>query len=209
MTRSKGPQDEGRRGALKKIALGAGGVVSLPILGQSAASPSGAHAAHQHPGGHAATSADANWKPLFFDDHQNETVIAVTDLIIPQTDTPGAKAAQVNRYIDLVLSEEEPAKQKRFIEGLAWIEARSRKLHGKPFVRLTPEEQTALLVPLADPGNKDPEDRPGVEFFQEIKDMTIFAYYTSEIGMNQELEYCGDDYHADYPGACTHPEHQS
>jgi len=50
---------------------------------------------------------------------------------------------------------------------------------------------------------------PGVEFFQEIKEMTIFAYCTSEIGMNQELEYGGDDYHADYPGACTHPEHQS
>jgi hypothetical protein len=50
---------------------------------------------------------------------------------------------------------------------------------------------------------------PGVEFYQEIKNMTIFAYYTFEIGMSQELEYGGDYYHADYPGACTHPEHQS
>jgi len=56
---------------------------------------------------------------------------------------------------------------------------------------------------------KDPEDMPGIEFFQETKDMTIFTYYTSEIGMNQELEYGGDDYHAEYPGACTHPEHQN
>src|SRR3989442_4235821 len=48
-----------------------------------------------------------------------------------------------------------------------------------------------------------------IDFFQETKDMTIFTYYTSEIGMNQELEYGGDDLHADYPGACTHPEHQS
>ncbi|PYV32000.1 MAG: hypothetical protein DMG22_14925 [Acidobacteria bacterium] len=42
-----------------------------------------------------------------------------------------------------------------------------------------------------------------------MKDATIFAYYTSKIGMEQELEYAGDDYHTEFPGACTHPEHQT
>ena len=45
--------------------------------------------------------------------------------------------------------------------------------------------------------------------FQEIKDLTIYGYYTSKIGMEQEIEYGGDDYHTEFPGACNHPEHMN
>src|SRR5690348_16387514 len=86
----------GRREALKAIVAGAGGLGALPILGQAqparGAQPESAAAAAE---------TEANWQPLFFDEHQNETVITLTELIIPQTDTPGAKAALVNRYLDL------------------------------------------------------------------------------------------------------------
>lgn len=195
--------DGGRRDALKKIALGAGAMTTLPILGQATA-PSAAH-------GHSQVSPRPalNWKPVFFDEHQNETLVAMTDLIIPDTDTPGAKAALVNRYIDAALNEEDPAKGKSFLQGLAWIDARSLQLCEKPFVKLSREQQTALLTPLADPDAKNPEDKIGVEFFQQLKDWTIFAYYTSKVGMEQELRYAGDDYHTEFPGACTHPEHQT
>ncbi len=67
----------------------------------------------------------------------------------------------------------------------------------------------APLTPLADANNKNPEDQPGVEFFQELKDLTVFGYTTSQIDFEQELHYGGDDYHAEYPGACTHPKHQT
>ena len=198
-------QNPGRREALKKMALGA---AWFPILGQ-AVTPAMARAAHLHPAGPDAPTPDLEWKPLFFDEHQNATVEVLTELLIPATDTPGAKAALVNRFIDLLLGDEDAEKQKKFYEGLAWLDGRSRKLHGAPFVKLAPDEQTALLEPLADPENRNPEDKPGVEFFQELKDLTIFGYYTSKIGMEQELEYGGDDYHTEFPGACTHPEHQT
>ena len=71
------------------------------------------------------------------------------------------------------------------------------------------EQQVSLMTPLADPNNHNPEDQKGVEFLEPMKDWTIFAYYTSKIGLEQELEYGGDEYDTDYPGACTHPEHQS
>ncbi len=203
-----GVQDPSRRDALKKIAVVTGAVSSLPILGQAAVTPAMVHT-HGPGGEQASRKPDPNWKPLFFDAHQNETVVALTELIIPETDTPGAKAALVNRYIDLVLNEEEPDKQKKFIEGLAWIDGRCLKLYGKPFIQLSAEQQTALLTPLADPENKNPEDKLGVEFFQEMKDFTIFAYYTSQVGMQKELQYDGGEYHTEFPGACTHPEHQS
>jgi glucoside 3-dehydrogenase (cytochrome c) hitch-hiker subunit len=169
--------------------------------------PAMAQAAHHHPAGPDAPAPDPNWKPLFFDEHQNATVEALSELIIPSTDTPGAKAALVNRYIDLLLNDQDSEKQKNFYEGLAWLDARAIQVHNQAFVSLTPEAQTALLETLADPGNSKPEDRTGVEFFQEMKDLTIFGYYTSKIGLEQELEYGGDDYHTEFPGACTHSEH--
>jgi hypothetical protein len=202
-------QDTGRRDALKKIALGgmtAGATVAFPILGQSAVTPAMTQTARLRPSG-AEALADSNWKPLFFDAHENETVEVLTEIIIPTTQTPGAKAALVNRFIDVMLSEEAAEKQKSFLHGLSWVDGRALQLHGKPFVGLTTEAQTALLNPLADPANKKPEDQPGVHFFQEIKDLTIYGYYSSKIGMEQEMEYGGDDYHTEFPGACDHPEH--
>ena len=178
----------------------------FPILGQGFVTPAMARAAHMHPAGPQAIP-DPNWKPLFFDGHENETVEILTELIIPATQTPGAKAALVNRFIDLMLADEAAERKKSFLQGLSWLDGRAFQLHGKSFISLAPDEQTAVLTPLADQENKKPEDQPGVRFFQEIKDLTIYGYYTSKIGMDQELEYGGDDYHAEFPGACNHPEH--
>ena len=197
--------NQGRRGVLKTLVMGAGGLTTLPILGQ--ANPSAAMAPVAE--AHSAAQADANWKPQFFDPHQNETLIALTDLIIPATDTPGAKAARVNRYADLRYNEETRENQAAIIQALAWFDGRSLALHNKPFVSLSQEQQIAILKPLADPSKARPEDEAGVKAFTFIKDLTIFGYYTSEIGLDQELKYQGDTYNTSFPGACTHPEHQS
>ena len=151
MSESGEPQNSGRREALKKMAMGAG-AAWFPILGQTV-TPAMAQAAQMHPAGPDAPAPDPNWKPLFFDEHQNATVEVLSELIIPATSTPGAKAALVNRFIDLWLNDEEADRQKKFYEGLAWLDARSRQTSHKPFVELTPAEQTALLEPLADPEN--------------------------------------------------------
>src|SRR5579875_2483520 len=65
-------------------------------------------------------------------------------MIIPETDTPGAKAALVSRTIDLFLNDEEVDTQRQFLEGLAWIDGRSLRQYGKPFVDLPREQQTAF-----------------------------------------------------------------
>src|SRR5262249_42598911 len=98
---------------------------------------------------------------------------------------------------------------KAFVEGLAWVDGRSLDRHAKPFTALSTEEQAALLEPLADPSNHSPDDQPGDRFFDELKGLTIFGYYTSQEGMDKELQYGGADYHTEFPGACTHPEHQT
>ena len=113
---------------------------------------------------------------------QNETVIALTGLIIPATDTPGAKEAQVNRFIDLLLSESAPEAQRRFLQGLAWLDGHAMRQHGAPFVKCSKEQQTAMLESL-DPDRKPADNlRPGAAFFRGIKRRTVSGYYSSKIG---------------------------
>ncbi|HXH48917.1 MAG TPA: gluconate 2-dehydrogenase subunit 3 family protein [Terriglobia bacterium] len=201
--------NQGRRGVLKTLVMGAGGLTTLPILGQAEPASTPMSRMNMSADVDATAQTGANWKPQFFDAHQNETLIALTDLIIPATDTPGAKAALVNRYVDLRYNEESAENQQNLIQALAWFDGRSLTLHNKPFVSLTEAQQTALLNPLADPEKARPEDEAGVKAFGLIKNLTIFGYYTSKIGLDEELQYQGDTYNTSFPGACTHPEHQS
>src|SRR6266498_3263399 len=99
------------------------------------AEPHAQHAAAPTP------AAEAQWTPQLFDAHQNETVIALTELIIPATDTPGAKAAQVNRHLDKLLHDGAVADQARFLQGMAWLDAQAIREHRKPFVRCAEPEQ--------------------------------------------------------------------
>src|SRR5258708_8856148 len=92
--------------------------------------------------------ADPNWKPVFLKDQQNETLIALSDLIIPATDTPGAKEALVNRYVDLVLAAEPAEFQQKVLSSLNYIDSESKRLYGAEFRSLTAEDQNQLLRPL-------------------------------------------------------------
>jgi len=123
-----------------------------------------------------------DWKPLLFDAHQNATVIALTDLIIPATDTPGAKAANVNRYMDLLLNDGREADRVSFLEGLGWLDQSARQEHQAPFVKLTPSNQIALLTKL-DQGVNGMEE--GTRFFRTAKAMTARIFYATKLGFDE------------------------
>lgn len=125
----------------------------------------------------------AGWKPRVFDDHQNETVNALTELIIPATDTPGAKAALVNRYLDLLLSDGPDQQRTGFLEGLAWLDGHALRRYRQPFVRCTPGQQTAILTELE--AAREGELAPGNRFFRFAKSMTARIYYATEIGFKE------------------------
>lgn len=146
------------------------------------------------------------WTPYFLRPQQNETVSVISELIIPQTDTPGARVARVNEYIDFSLSQETSQVQEAFIEGLKWIDQRSHQLHGVSFVQLAAEEQRVILETISSERGLSAKDRIGGAFFQDIKDRTVEGYYTSEIGLVQELGYQGKNFVLEFPG-CRHEEH--
>ena len=196
-----------RRQALRTLAFGGIGAVAAPAWAETLAEIARGHADHAHTAVTAAAEA-APWAHKVFDAHQNETVVVLSEMIIPQTDTPGAKAAKVNEFVDLVLDDASESDRKQFLKGLAWMDARSQELFGTDFVSAAPEQQTALLTILASPKNKAFEDQVGIDFFNAIKGLTITGYYTSEIGMKQELGDDGQLFFLEYPG-CTHPQHKA
>jgi hypothetical protein len=130
---------------------------------------------------------------LFLTPYQGELVATLTEHIIPATDTPGARAARVDAFIDGLLADVFTADERnRFAAGLAEVEARARAAHGATFLTATPAQQVALLTTMqgearAAGGSPSPSlPRP---FFPWLKELTLVGYYTSEIGASQELRY--------------------
>jgi hypothetical protein len=151
---------------------------------------------------------DPNWKAVFFDDHQNETLIVLSGVIIPATDSPGAKEALVNRYLDLLLSVQPVEFQKQFLEALVFIDSESQKQFGKHFRELPLDDQTSLLTPWAYPSQasrwmqQEEKSDPAQQHFGRLKTLIATAYYGSEIGQ-KELGWDGEFTHGPYEG-CQH-----
>lgn len=181
-----------RRDALKLMA----GAAALPVFYSQDLLAVGRQI-HQQLGSHAA------FKTL--NSHQNATVTTMAEMIIPATDTPGAKGARVNEFIDRILSDWCSAEDcRRFLDGLAESDTRSRKMFGKDFVDCGPAQQAELLTALdeeltqlreanlqerrhASPVRHEAEGPVERNFFHQMKRLTLIGYYTSEIGWTQEL----------------------
>ena len=184
---------------------------ALQALGAAAVAPAavqGAWALHplvpaQPDGG--------EWRPRFFTSDETAAVEALAEAVIPETDTPGARAAGVHQYIDWMVSRADdgdgPARLPEIMRvGLAWLDRRSSALFGGRFADVDGPRQAELLARLAaDPPR---EDAAGVELFREVRRLTISGYYRSEIGMRRELGYAGKQYLTGFEG-CTHEHHLS
>ena len=152
-----------RRAALERLSLMLGGALSTQltaaVMGQVV-----------NAGESVAVTAD-----------QTALLAELADVIIPTTDTPGAKAAGVEAFIIRVMRDcyvlEE---QESFYAGLAKVDEAGRQKHGKGFAELAPEEKIALVTDTAK------TDRA---FFKRLKELTVTGYFISEIGATQALEY--------------------
>src|ERR1700738_4093023 len=77
---------------------------------------------------------------------QNQVVVTMTDIILPATATPGAKAARVNEFIDVILTDwATDGERHDFLDGLAGVDRQSNELFGKNFSDGSSAQQTALL----------------------------------------------------------------
>lgn len=131
---------------------------------------------------------------------QNEIVVAMSDMMIPATDTPGAKAAKVNEFIDLILTEWATEEERKiFLEGLAEADRKTNALFGHGFAAASAQEQAAIVQvfdeELAASRNeklykqvRSWEQTLVLPFFAQMRRLTLVGYYTSQIGQEQELK---------------------
>jgi gluconate 2-dehydrogenase gamma chain len=152
------------------------------VLKLSAAVPAAAVAQHQHPDAKKAAATPAGWKPTILTADQAATMSVLADLIIPATDTPGAKEAGVIRYVDAMIKEAPAQQRDRFLEGVTWLDDYATKQNGKKFVALTPAEQTAILTTLDEAKPDDKALQPGAMFFRMAKGLIAQIYYQTAIG---------------------------
>jgi Gluconate 2-dehydrogenase subunit 3 len=157
--------------------------------------------AHEAGHEHSAPPSPDRWKdysPRFFSNDDFQALDQFVAVLIPTDETPGAREAHVAQFIDFLLNaagEYAPEMQKQWRDAADWMRARE-------FGRKSAADQIAFMLEVSQP--------PSTDFvhFQLIKDLTVYAFYTSREGLIDNLEYKGLAYLTEFPG-CTHEEHRA
>jgi hypothetical protein len=186
-----------RRHALKAVAVGVGAAMNFPALSEAAWAQ--AVAVRQQ----AASESAAGLR--FFTPAEHRTVDRLSDLIIPADDhSPGASAAKVADFIDYLLSGVNDEEQRVWRTGLKTLDRTTTSRWRHAFVDCPAEQQIAVLTEMA---ARENSPRSKLEhLFVQLKERTVQGYYSSEIGIHQELRYKGNTYLDEFVG-CNHPEH--
>ena len=137
---------------------------------------------------------DTSYTLQFFTAEESQLLDQLMEMILPADDhSPGAHAAKTNLFADLMVASSTDADKQRWRNGL----------------RLMREEGARSSLDGALETAAANEEKPVTEldhFFVSLKQMTVQGYYTSAIGIHQELAYEGNTYLKAFP-ECTHPEH--
>lgn len=168
-----------RRAAIRHVGALFGGVA---IIGQTA-----------FLSGCATSSSGARSLEQLFIQSDLALLDEIADTILPETGTPGARAAGVGPFMTVMVADAYTAdEQQAFTEGLVSIEAASRTDFGRGFLGATSAERTQLLERLDreqyDFMRMRSSDEP-VHFFRMMKQLTLLGYFTSEIGCTQAQRY--------------------
>lgn len=164
-----------------------------------------------------AAADDSAWQPVFLDPHQNETLVVLAERIVPNSTT-----AQVNRFVDTLISVDTQENQKKFLASLGAFDHEGITRYHQPFKDLTEDQQAEILTaastakaggPPQDPYSSRPDTpaKPSEEpvltmrdHFENVKGWVSGAFYTSEVGM-RELGWTGQVVWDSFPG-CEHPD---
>jgi hypothetical protein len=185
------PSSVSRRVALRALGAGASSVALLPWLSEQGLLAFGR-----------LQTAQAPVAPKVLSAAQFATLEAFVDAIIPTDEhSPGAKEARVADYIDLLLSEGEDQLVLQWIGGLAELDEEAATRFGNPFARLDAAQADAILAAIS--VNERLPQTPLEMFFAMTKQATIQGYYSSEIGIHQELRYKGNKFLNEFVGCAT------
>ena len=127
-----------------------------------------------------------------FSSAEIDLLAEIAETILPETSTPGAKAAGVGAFIALMVTDAySPDEQRVFRDGLATIDDVSQQAHGSGFMGL-PAEQRLDIAERLDREQYDAAQSGGDgprHYFRMLKELTVLGFFTSELAYNEVLEY--------------------
>lgn len=151
-----------RREAIKRSAALLGFTVSTPLL---TALLKGCN-----------TSSDETWKPSVLSADQLQAAADLAEVIFPRTETPGAKDAKVERFIDSLADGYFSPDEKEFmLRGLDNLV--DENFTGKSF-----EEQNEFVKNWIEQSEEE-------SFFRFFKQFASLGFFSSEPGATQVLQY--------------------
>jgi hypothetical protein len=167
-----------RRESLKRIGLAAaGGMIPASVLAtfrESSAS---------------IASGEREWRPRAATGPRAALLADLVDVVIPRTDTPGARDALVHVFVDLYVADCYPAVQREaFLRGIDEVDAAAARERSRPFRDLAADEKLGLLAALEKESlsKEEPVER---SFVRMLKNLTLLGYFTSEAGATKAAEY--------------------
>lgn len=168
-----------RREAILRVSAMLGGVA---LVGQSAMLA-----------GCTPEQAEEKIGDVMFSDADIALLDEIADTILPETSTPGAKAAATGSFIAVMIADSYyPKDQQVFLAGMKTLEDECREMHGTVFMSATPEQRLALLEKLDVEQHEymaSKSDDTPAHYFRMMKELTLLGYFTSEIGATQAQRY--------------------
>jgi hypothetical protein len=185
-----------RREAIRRLV--AAGAAGAGILGLE---PAELLAALGEPHVHVAPPKRSRHRFAVLTPHQRQTIVTLAELIIPTTETPGAKDAGIDEFADILVAEWfNEGERNAFLEGLLALDAAATQKFGAMFVACTPAQRTEIVKGMADEwkvmrdtrqawrrdsGTPQPADHRRT-FFHQFRSLTVSGYYSSEAGYTKE-----------------------
>ena len=127
----------------------------------------------------------------FFTEHEMKTITVLADIIIPADDKSGsASDAKVPEFIEFIVKDM-PEHQVPVRGGLRWLDMQCFNRYGKTFIESSKEQQLEMVNEIAYPLKAKPEMKPGVAFFNRMRDLTASGFFTTEMGF-KDLGYVGN-----------------
>jgi hypothetical protein len=166
-----------RREILRRAAWLLGGAVSAPA---ALAILQGCSAKEAAPGA-------AAFVPKTLTADHFALVSEIAEIMIPRTDTSGAKDAGVPAFIDEVLGAVyDTEAQQRFASGATEFMTEAGKQGGKPFLEQAPQARTDFVKQSLERALETEGPKP---FILMARELTLLGFFTSEVGITENMEY--------------------
>jgi len=145
-----------------------------------------------------------NYQPKFFTADDFAALDALTAILIPTDDTPGAREARCAHFIDFLLQASETVDANMARQWRAAMQA----LRDAGFHAADAAGRETIVAAMARPERERGATHPAYFAYRLIKQQNTFAFYTSRQGLIECLDYRGNSFNVTFP-PCDHPEHRT